>query len=68
MYSYLVKYWFIEKNNIAETQENRQHVSNKEKDWFECILTRSVYQGQLSFKGKLVCKKCNKELKIGDLC
>ena len=30
------------------------------------VLTKDVYRRLLRFKGKLVCKKCSKELEIGD--
>jgi hypothetical protein len=30
------------------------------------VLTKDMYKRLLSFKGKLICKKCLKELKIGD--
>ena len=30
------------------------------------VLTKDVYQRLVRFKGKPICKKCGKELKIGD--
>ncbi len=30
------------------------------------LLTKQKYPRLMSFKGKLVCKKCGKELRIGD--
>lgn len=30
------------------------------------VITKDLYQRLVSFKGKLVCKKCGKELKVGD--
>jgi hypothetical protein len=30
------------------------------------VITKDVYRRLISFKGSLICKKCSKELKIGD--
>jgi hypothetical protein len=36
------------------------------KNLIQYVLEKDLYNRLLSFKGKLFCKKCGKELKIGD--